>query len=744
MKFDWSALGRPPLWLSLPVTCAVIVQMALLRWGYYNDQVVPVAYTIPVLIGLWHKDKAQLWLTALSMLFLSAAKELWFSPASVDFKFDNPVMLLLLQWLSVVVVAVAVHMVLHFRQKLEAVNADLGQVNAELQTANEELTAREEEIMRQNEELLAQTSELHGQTQHVQAQSQELLALNHELSAREATLQTLLKLVASTSDEAKVLEEMCAFAPRLLPEADAAVIMEQSGEIFMVRTHCSSNKSALKPMTLERAKALASLVMERGQPAHIADLNTRPDLLLPFEPGHGFISVLAAPLMSNGSVVGVLEVYRSESYQWSDRQAALLNWLAGQCSRAWELIRLRNQLREREAQMSVLNEGLDQQVRLRTRELEAQTAELRRLASQLSTTEHRERRRLAQILHDDLQQLLVAARMRLSLPGSPPGPWRQETEELLRRSIELSRSLVTDLSPPVLFQANFKISLEWLVRRFQQQHGLTVTLNCEQEVEAPSDDWKIFLFTALNECLFNIVKYAGVKTARVDVGHKPDHLYMCVSDHGAGFDVQAAASKAASGESFGLFSIRQRVGLLGGRTAVLSQEGKGTRIEFMVPLAQMPAATRPATEGVSPEAEKTPVPEAVEVAVPQASHRIRVLLADDHQMLREGVAAMLTAHRDIEVVAQARDGLEAVELALLYRPDVVVMDLNMPRLNGLEATKLLHQRLPSTIVIGMSMDDREELAESMIRAGAVAYVTKGGPTDQLVTEIRRTLKAKNT
>jgi signal transduction histidine kinase/CheY-like chemotaxis protein len=742
MKFDWSLLGRPPLWLSLPVTCAAIVQMALWRLGFFNDQVVPVAYTLPVLLALWHKDKAQLWFTACAMLFLSGAKELWFTPASVDFKFDAPVMLLVMQWLSVLVVAGAMHAALYFRQKLEVANADLGQVNAELQSANEELTAREEEITRQNEELQSQTHELHGQTQHVQAQSQELLALNHELSAREATLQTLLKLVASTSDEAKVLEEMCAFAPRLLPEAEAAVIMEESGETFVVRTHCSMEKAALKPMTIERAKALAALVMERGQPAHISDLSQRPDLMLPFEDGHGFKSILAAPLLSNSKVVGVLEVYRTAPYQWSDRQAALLNWLAGQCSRAWELIRLRNQLREREAQMSMLNEGLDQQVRLRTRELEAQTAELRRLASQLSTTEHRERRRLAQILHDDLQQLLVAARMRLSLPGSPPGPWRQETEELLRRSIELSRSLVTDLSPPVLFQANFQTSLEWLVRRFQQQHGLTVTLNCEPEVEAPSDDWKIFLFTALNECLFNIVKYAGVKTARVDVGRKPEHLYMCVSDHGVGFDVQAAASKAASGESFGLFSIRQRVGLLGGRTAVLSQEGKGTRIEFMVPLTQTAIIERRETPGEPGVIQELTEVEPADVLVPKASQRVRVLLADDHQMLREGVAAMLAAHRDIEVVAQARDGLEAIELALLYRPDVVVMDLNMPRLGGLEATKLLHQRLPSTIVIGMSMDDREELAESMIRAGAVAYVTKGGPTDQLVTEIRRTLKAR--
>jgi signal transduction histidine kinase/ActR/RegA family two-component response regulator len=743
MKYDWTFLRRPPTWLSLPVTCMLIVQMALLRLNYYNEMEYPVAFFLPILVVLWHKDKAQLWLTALAMVVLAWMKQYWFAEKPGDLKYPNPALLVALQWLSILVSACVVHAALYFRSQMLDANDILARVNTDLNLVNEELTSREEEITRQNEELQSQTHELQEQTQQVQVKSRELLTLNHELSAREATLQTLLKLVGSTSDEAKILEEMCAFAPRLLPEAEAAVIMEESGVVLQVRTHCGVKKPDLRPMTLDRAKALASLVMERGQPAHIADLHQRPDLLAPFEEGHAFRSVLAAPLHRNQKVIGVLEVYRTDAGEWSDRQAALLNWLAGQCSRAWELIRLRNQLRERETQMTLLNESLDQQVRMRTKELEAQTMELRRLASQLSTAEHRERRRLAQVLHDDLQQLLVAARMRLSLPGSPAGSWRAETEELLRRAIELSRSLVTDLSPPVLFQASFQVSMEWLAKRFKQQHGLTVTLNCEPEVEPPSDDWRIFLFTALNECLFNIVKYAGVKSARVDVGRRPEHIFICVSDHGTGFDVTAAGAKAETGESFGLFSIRQRMGLLGGRVAVLSQYGQGTRIEFVVPLTQ--GGTIP-----KGEADRTPgweiAPATINLAAPSASapgQSVRVLLADDHQMLREGVAAMLVAHRDIEVVAQARDGLEAIELAMLHRPDVVVMDLNMPRLGGLEATKILHQRLPETIVIGMSMDDREELAASMIRAGAVAYVNKGGPTEQLVEEIRQAIRARD-
>jgi DNA-binding NarL/FixJ family response regulator len=114
----------------------------------------------------------------------------------------------------------------------------------------------------------------------------------------------------------------------------------------------------------------------------------------------------------------------------------------------------------------------------------------------------------------------------------------------------------------------------------------------------------------------------------------------------------------------------------------------------------------------------------------------RVLLVDDHKLVREGLRQLLASRAGIEVVGEAGDGEEAVELALVLRPDVVVMDVFMPRMNGVEATRRIVEQIPGIRVIGLSMHQGDEMAESMKRAGAADYLSKDGPTEALVTTIR--------
>lgn len=119
-----------------------------------------------------------------------------------------------------------------------------------------------------------------------------------------------------------------------------------------------------------------------------------------------------------------------------------------------------------------------------------------------------------------------------------------------------------------------------------------------------------------------------------------------------------------------------------------------------------------------------------------ARSAIRILLADDHRILREGLASLLSEEPDLEVVAQAADGLEAIELARSTRPDVILMDVTMPRLDGIEATRRITAELASVAVIGLSMHEEDDMAEAMHEAGAVVYLSKGGPADVLVATIR--------
>jgi DNA-binding NarL/FixJ family response regulator len=115
---------------------------------------------------------------------------------------------------------------------------------------------------------------------------------------------------------------------------------------------------------------------------------------------------------------------------------------------------------------------------------------------------------------------------------------------------------------------------------------------------------------------------------------------------------------------------------------------------------------------------------------------IRVLLADDHTIVREGVRLCLEAMGDIAVVAEAGDGQEAVQLATQLKPDVAVMDLTMPRLNGVEAIRQIRRDLPSTEVVVLSVHDSEAYVVQALRAGAAGYVLKRNAATELAAAIR--------
>jgi two-component system, NarL family, response regulator NreC len=115
--------------------------------------------------------------------------------------------------------------------------------------------------------------------------------------------------------------------------------------------------------------------------------------------------------------------------------------------------------------------------------------------------------------------------------------------------------------------------------------------------------------------------------------------------------------------------------------------------------------------------------------------RIRVLISEDHALFREGLRALLSAHPTLEVVGDARDGNEAVQLAKSLRPDVILMDMEMPELNGLEATRRVRRAVPASRVLMLTLYDDEEVVAECLEAGAAGYVLKDAPSSQLVYAI---------
>jgi two-component system, NarL family, response regulator NreC len=128
---------------------------------------------------------------------------------------------------------------------------------------------------------------------------------------------------------------------------------------------------------------------------------------------------------------------------------------------------------------------------------------------------------------------------------------------------------------------------------------------------------------------------------------------------------------------------------------------------------------------------------------PKASNEsISILIVDDHPMLREGLRFLLEREPDFVVVAEAGNGREAVLLSREVRPDIVLMDVQMPELNGIDATKQIVDELPDTRVLALSTYNSPEIVERMLEAGALGYVTKNSVRSQLLRAIRSLSQGK--
>lgn len=245
---------------------------------------------------------------------------------------------------------------------------------------------------------------------------------------------------------------------------------------------------------------------------------------------------------------------------------------------------------ERKRMEKSLEESRDElevRVRERTAELERLTAQLRRLNMQLMINESTEKDRIATLLHDDVQQLLVGARIQLELITDQVQSAKQETLrksiQLINRAVRVSRTLTEELSPKSLEQDEMGEIIGWLCDSMKKTHGLTVRPYMENEVGISDKNIRLFLYQAVRELLFNIVKHAGVHTARVGLRRDGNVLEISVSDDGKGFH-SADIYKDDRESNFGLFSMREKLSLLGGSLEVDSTPGNGTRCTLMVPL----------------------------------------------------------------------------------------------------------------------------------------------------------------
>jgi DNA-binding NarL/FixJ family response regulator len=121
---------------------------------------------------------------------------------------------------------------------------------------------------------------------------------------------------------------------------------------------------------------------------------------------------------------------------------------------------------------------------------------------------------------------------------------------------------------------------------------------------------------------------------------------------------------------------------------------------------------------------------------------IKIIISDDHQLFRDGIANLLSSSPQIEIVAQAENGQEAIEKAVLYKPDIIIMDISLPKINGVEATRILHNELPKTKVLVLTMHAEKNYIKEALEAGACGYLFKDCTYDQLIEAINTVYSGK--
>jgi PAS domain S-box-containing protein len=395
-----------------------------------------------------------------------------------------------------------------------------------------------------------------------------------------------------------------------------------------------------------------------------------------------------------------------------------------------------------EEKIRKLNKYLERRVAERTVQLESRAKKLQQLALELSGAEDRERRHIASILHDDFQQQLAYIKMELDL-------LRKQTDEKFRKRlglltrltaecIEKSRNLSYELNPPALHRSGLLAAIDALAKDIERNQGLAVMVQTEPNAEPASFSLASILYRSVRELLFNVVKHAGANSVVVDVRSKRRLICIRVEDNGNGFDFDAVRSGQGSDGGFGLYNIEDRMTSLGGSMKVNTKPGKGCSVLLTVPknVSRKTAVSRERLES-SERKEFVRDVAAKPIQPHDNKEQIRILLADDHQLIREALAKLLQDCTDLTVVGQAVDGREVVELAAKLKPHVILMDVTMPGLDGIEATAQIIRDHADMRIIALSMHNDADTRQNMLKAGASAYLTKTGSQDALIGTIRR-------
>jgi two-component system NarL family sensor kinase len=373
---------------------------------------------------------------------------------------------------------------------------------------------------------------------------------------------------------------------------------------------------------------------------------------------------------------------------------------------------------------------------------------LRQLSGRLLQLQDEERRRIARDLHDITGQEIAILSMSLDrlarvidTSKSQAKETLDESRDMVRKMAEEIRTLSYLLHPPLLDESGLNSAVRWYAEGFQKRSSIQVNVVSAPGLGRLPVEMETALFRVVQESLTNVHRYSGSPDAEIRILAENGQVRLEIEDHGKGNrSVPRASVDGVASLGVGIPGMRERLRQLGGQLEV-DFGRSGTRVTATVPLK---AAESPAVFQVKAEPAMAGDPGPVMGSPCDSSlpPRRRILIADDHEVMRRGVRGLIESHNEWAVCGEAVEGREAVLMSKQLRPDLVILDINMPGLTGLEAAQQIRRENPLVRILFFSVHESPQTVREVLNVGGQGYVAKSRAGHDLVDAVHRVLEGK--
>jgi CheY-like chemotaxis protein len=327
----------------------------------------------------------------------------------------------------------------------------------------------------------------------------------------------------------------------------------------------------------------------------------------------------------------------------------------------------------------------------------------------------------------------------------------QESQHLLVECVTLSnqvsdeiRTLSYLLHPPLLDELGLSSAVRWYAEGYERRTGIKVEVKIPLDFGRLSPDVEVALFRVIQESLSNVQRYSESPRAYVRLKRSSsDDIRVQIGDFGKGIHPATlnTSTHTAAPLGVGIQGMRERMRQLGGKLEITSRLKHGTLVTATLPMVHPQA--NPSEESMTNTTVESATSRGTDTPTPgRDTPRKKILIADDHEMLRRGIRNALEDRQDWQICGEAVDGQEAVNKVNTLRPDLVILDINMPVLNGLAAVRQILRNRPQTKIVIFTVHDSEQTIKEIQAAGAHAYVSKNDASDALLRVVEDLLESK--